>query len=97
LDELAAATTWDLWVQGNLAFHGKLYEAASSRRLVALIKGLQDTTAAFVSSTLRAAPDLRAKATREHREMLEAARSHDEERLVEITLRHLAIPVGEAT
>ncbi|HEX2404905.1 MAG TPA: GntR family transcriptional regulator, partial [Acidimicrobiia bacterium] len=34
LDEMAASDSWDVWVQGNRAFHRKIYDASSSRRLV---------------------------------------------------------------
>jgi DNA-binding GntR family transcriptional regulator len=94
LARMEAADTWDGWVQGNRAFHQKLYEAASSRRLIALIKGLQDTTVVFMSSSLRRSPDLRVTATRDHLAMVDAARTGDTDRLVEITLRHLVIPIS---
>lgn len=93
LEDMAASDTWDAWVHGNRAFHQKIYDASSSRRLVALIKGLQDTTVVFVSATLRRSPILKETATVEHLEMLEAAQQGDAERLTEVTLRHLTIPV----
>lgn len=93
LEEMAASDSWDVWVQGNRAFHQKLYEAASSRRLVSLINGLQDTQVVFVSATLRKSPFLKETATRDHHEMLDAIQSGDADRLVEITIRHLTIPI----
>ena len=95
LEAMAASDTWDAWVHGNRAYHQKIYEASSSRRLVALIKSLQDTTVVFVSATLRRSPILKEIATTDHHEMLEAARAGDAERLTEVTLRHLTIPVGD--
>jgi DNA-binding GntR family transcriptional regulator len=95
LEEMAASDTWDTWVHGNRAFHQKIYEASSSRRLVALIKSLQDTTVVFVSASLRRSPILKETATIDHHEMLEAARTGDAERLTEVTLRHLTIPVRD--
>jgi DNA-binding GntR family transcriptional regulator len=93
LTEMAASDSWDVWVQGNRSFHQKIYEAASSRRLVAVINGLQNTQVVFVSSTLRKSPFLKETATRDHNEMIQAIRDGDAERLVEITLRHLTIPI----
>ena len=93
LTEMAASDSWDVWVQGNRSFHQKIYEAASSRRLVAVINGLQNTQVVFVSSTLRKSPFLKETATRDHDEMIQAIRDGDAERLVEITLRHLTIPI----
>jgi DNA-binding GntR family transcriptional regulator len=95
LYEMAASDSWDVWVQGNRAFHRKLYEASASRRLVALIKSLQDTQVVFTSATLRKSPMLKETATRDHVEMIESIRSGDVDRLVEVTLRHLTIPIRD--
>ena len=95
LEEMAASTTWDEWIHGNRAFHQKIYEASSSRRLVALIKSLQDTTVVFVSATLRRSPILKETATIDHTAMLQAARDGDARTLTEVTLRHLTIPVRD--
>jgi DNA-binding GntR family transcriptional regulator len=95
LYEMAASDSWDVWVQGNRAFHRKLYEASASRRLVALIKSLQDTQVVFTSATLRKSPMLKETATRDHLEMIESIRSGDVDRLVEVTLRHLTIPIRD--
>lgn len=93
LMEMAASDSWDVWVQGNRYFHQKIYEAAASRRLVAVINGLQNTQVVFVSSTLRKSPFLKETATKDHNEMIQAIRDRDADLLVEITLRHLTIPI----
>jgi DNA-binding GntR family transcriptional regulator len=95
LDEMAASDSWDVWVQGNRAFHRKLYEASSSRRLVELINSLQDTQVVFVSATLRKSPMLKETATRDHNDMITSIRAGDADRLVEVTLRHLTIPIRD--
>lgn len=95
LEDMAASDTWDAWIHGNRAFHRKIYEAASSRRLVSLIKGLQDMTVVFVSATLSRSPQLEASATSDHRAMVRAARDRDAPTLIEVTLRHLTIPVRD--
>jgi DNA-binding GntR family transcriptional regulator len=95
LDEMAASDSWDVWVQGNRAFHRKIYEASSSPRLVSLIKSLQDTQVVFVSATLRKSPFLTETATRDHIEMIEALEDRDAERLIEVTVRHLTIPIRD--
>ena len=95
LDEMAASDSWDVWVQGNRAFHRKLYEASPSRRLVTLIKSLQDTQVVFVSATLRKSPMLKETATRDHHAMIEAIQASDADRLIEVTLRHLTIPIKD--
>jgi len=95
LHGMASSDSWGGWVQGNRAFHQKLYEASSSRRLIALIKSLQDTTVVFMSGTLRRRPDLRETATVDHWAMIDATRAGDTERLTELTLRHLTIPLSD--
>ena len=95
LDEMAVSDSWDAWVHGNRAFHQKLYEASTSRRLVSLIKSLQDTQALFVSATLRKSPTLKDTATADHEAMLRAARDRDAHTLTEVTLRHLTIPIRD--
>ena len=95
LDEMAASDSWDVWVQGNLAFHRKIYDASASRRLVSLIKSLQDTQVVFVSATLRKSPILKETATRDHNDMIEAIVAGDVDRLIDITLQHLTIPIRD--
>jgi DNA-binding GntR family transcriptional regulator len=95
LEEMAASNSWDAWVHGNRAFHQKIYEASSSRRLVSVIKSLQDTTVLFVSATLRRSPILKENATVDHHEILRAAREGDAATLTTVTLRHLTIPVRD--
>jgi DNA-binding GntR family transcriptional regulator len=95
LHEMATSDSWDGWVQGNRAFHQKIYQAAASRRLIALIKSLQDTTVVFMSGTLRRTPELRETANVDHWAMVEAVKAGDADRMTEITLRHLAIPLSD--
>jgi DNA-binding GntR family transcriptional regulator len=95
LDEMAASDSWDVWVMGNRAFHLKIYEASASRRLISVISGLQSTQVVFVSATLRKSPLLKETATRDHNAMVEAIRSGDADRLIEITLDHLTIPIRD--
>lgn len=95
LDEMAASDSWEVWVQGNLGFHRKIYEASASRRLVSLINSLQDTQVVFVSATLRKAPTLKETATRDHNDMIKAVVAGDADRLIEVTLRHLTIPIRD--
>jgi DNA-binding GntR family transcriptional regulator len=95
LDDMANSDSWDAWVHGNRAFHQKLYEASSSRRLVSLINSLQDTQVLFVSATLRRSPTLNETATADHEAMIQAARDRDARTLTEVTLRHLTIPVRD--
>jgi DNA-binding GntR family transcriptional regulator len=49
----------------------------------------------FVSATLRKSPLLKETATKDHNEMIEALVANDAERLVEVTVRHLTIPIRD--
>jgi DNA-binding GntR family transcriptional regulator len=95
LAEMAASDSWDVWVVGNSAFHQKIYEASSSRRLVSVISGLQNTQVVFVSATLRNRGALKETATRDHDAMIAAIKAGDAERLGEIMVDHLAIPIRD--
>lgn len=95
LDEMARSSSWDVWVHGNCAFHQKLYEPAPSKRLTSVIRSLQNTQVVFVSSKLRMDPARKVRATAEHEELLAAAASGDAERMIEVTLAHLRIPLDD--
>ena len=77
------------------AGYRKIYDASASRRLVSLIKSLQDTQVLFVSATLSRSPTLKETATADHEAMIQAARDRDARTLTEVTLRHLTIPVRD--
>lgn len=95
LANMSVAAGWDTWVEDNRTFHNVFYRATPSKRLVAMIKSLQDLTVMFVSNALESHPVLRHRADHEHRELLDAFRAGDVERAVEITLVHLAIPLRD--
>ncbi|HLF61540.1 MAG TPA: GntR family transcriptional regulator [Acidimicrobiia bacterium] len=86
---------WENWVEGNRSFHQKLYSVAPSKRLTGMIKGLQDTTVVFMSATVSKSAALRSEAAKDHRDILEAMRVRDVDTAIEVTLRHLAIPIRQ--
>ncbi|MDH4119590.1 MAG: GntR family transcriptional regulator [Acidimicrobiia bacterium] len=93
LDTMSLEDGWTEWVEANLAFHNSLYEASPSRRLIAMIQGMQDATVMFISNVHAARPAVRAEADHQHREILAAFRAGDAEKAIEITLEHVAMPV----
>lgn len=95
LARMSPESDWEVWVQGNRDFHQTLYSAGRSRRLTTIIKSLQDPTVMFVSGALERHPELRRRADREHRRLLEAMRDGDAATAVELTLAHLTIPLTE--
>jgi DNA-binding GntR family transcriptional regulator len=92
LEQMHVGDRWDDWVISNREFHNILYSPSPSKRLIAMIKSLQDPTVMFVSNALSRAPDLQVRADHEHRELLEAFRRGDSESAIELTLAHLVIP-----
>jgi DNA-binding GntR family transcriptional regulator len=92
LEQMTVGDSWDEWVVANREFHNILCSTSPSKRLIAMIKSLQDQTVMFVSNALSRAPDLQLRADKEHRELLDAFRRGDAETAIELTLAHLAIP-----
>lgn len=81
------------WVDLNRQLHFALYASVGSPRLLAMIKSLQDSEMMYVGTSIRNHPAMRDQARRDHAELIEAMRARDAERAVEITLRHLALPL----
>jgi DNA-binding GntR family transcriptional regulator len=95
LDGMNLANGWDRWVEDNRLFHNTFYSAAPSKRLITMIKSLQDPTLMFVSNALESHPRLLDRADHQHRELLEAFRAGDAELAIEINLAHLEIFLAE--
>lgn len=83
------------WVDLNLSFHLTVYEAAKSRRLISIIRTLQNPTLMYVSSFLKDHPVMQARAMDEHSRLLDAIRAGEVESAIELTLQHLMIPLQE--
>lgn len=81
-------------IETNYRFHRCLYQRAGNTRLMRTIENLRASTQHYLHAYIRLLgrmPD----AQSDHRAMVEACRNRDEDRLEQVTYRHL-IQVGEA-
>ena len=81
------------WVEWNRRFHDTLYEGAKSRRLIAVLHTLQDPVMMYVSAALERHAGFRAEANRQHVALFEAMRARDVAGAIDLTQRHVALPV----
>jgi DNA-binding GntR family transcriptional regulator len=93
LAEMLANPGSERWVEWNRRFHDTLYEGARSRRLIALLRTLQDPVMMYVSAALERHAGFRDEANRQHVALYEAMRARDVAAATELTLRHVALPV----
>lgn len=77
------------WAQLNRDFHNALAAPEDQSRLGMILIGLRDSATPFVGMSLLARHELRDETNEEHREFIELFRAKDEERVVDLTRRHL--------
>lgn len=90
-DQMASRPHSAAWVEANREFHMAIYEAASSPRLAAIIRGLEDASAMYIGASLKEVPGMREDAIADHGEILEALERRDADAAVEVVLRHLTL------
>lgn len=81
------------FVDLNRTFHMMIYEAASSPRLVAIIRSLEDAAVMYIGAALETNPGLRDAAVHDHGEILAALERRDAEAAVDAITRHLQLPL----
>ncbi|WP_162529920.1 GntR family transcriptional regulator [Nocardioides caldifontis] len=77
------------WSQLNRDFHALFSESAENSRLAGILASLRDSAAPYVAMSLVARPEQAAQANAEHAELLDAYRTGDVDRAIELTLDHL--------
>lgn len=77
------------WVQLNLEFHSVLNDIGSPNKLSDIVANLRDCSARYVSLSVQVYPNLMDEANLDHQELLDLYLSRDEEKSVELTIRHL--------
>lgn len=80
------------WVMMNRDFHMTIYEAADSPRLLAILRGLIDSSVMYVGAVWHVLPDLRERAGSDHEEILQKLTTGDAAGAVEVIKRHMTIP-----
>lgn len=76
------------WVESNITFHTSIYELANRPLLLEIIGMLRNRAALYVNLLARSR-DGRARADREHRQMYEALKRGDADRLERLVRQHL--------
>lgn len=97
IEEMESTEDRTKWVELNNRFHLTIYEAAGLPRLVKLIAGLRDASAAYLHMFATARLQDREGLEREHRNILQACRSGDVEAGVHAVRDHLWRPVAHIT
>lgn len=82
------------WAELNWQFHGLLEQAASSPRLLSMVKTVQDMAAIYVAHSLKVEPGRLAAGSREHRALLDALRRRDGDRAASVLAKHLDATLG---
>ncbi|OKH28082.1 GntR family transcriptional regulator [Chroogloeocystis siderophila] len=77
------------WVELNRQFHDLLYQADRSLHLKTLLQRLSDIAAIYINLSFAERPLQKESAEKEHRELLEAYRSKDAARAINISLNHI--------
>lgn len=77
------------WVQLNLEFHSALNGVNPPSKLNDIVSNLRDCSARYVSLSLQVYPNLMDEANLDHQELLELYLNRDEEKSVELTIKHL--------
>ena len=80
------------WIDLNRRFHRLHHAAAGSPRLLAMIAGLQDATAVYLSRAARYHSEIRERGQQDHLAILDALERRDGERLAGLLLRHIQLP-----
>ena len=81
------------WVELNTQFHLVFHRSTGVGRLTSILQGFEETSAVYVAQAQRWHPEIRRRANDEHRALIEAFRSRDEERAAAVMRGHAAMPI----
>jgi DNA-binding GntR family transcriptional regulator len=91
LKDMESEDDFGTWVDLNREFHALIEDASGSPRLAAILKSLRDISALYVGLSIQTDARDFQSANAEHRAILEACRARDQQRAVEVVLRHLEV------
>ena len=91
--EMVTTTSVPRWAELNRQFHRVFLEASGSERLSRMVRGLQDSYAAYAVTALHRDPDRRERSNEEHLALLAAVRDRDVERASRVLLDHIGVPL----
>ena len=81
------------WVELNMRFHFIFEEATGVSRLVGIMKGLEQSSALYVAQAQRWHPEIRRRASEQHRALIDACRNRDVDLAIEVMSGHAAMPI----
>ena len=93
IDQMDEETDSATWVDLNLRFHFLFYEATGSGRLTAILKSLEEGSTLYVAQAQRWHPEIRRRASEDHRALVEACRERDVEKAVAALAGHAAMSI----
>jgi DNA-binding GntR family transcriptional regulator len=91
---MEAETDATRWAEHNASFHHVIDLAASSPRLVAILKNLRELSTLYIAHSVLAVPDRARRANAEHEEILRAVFARDPAAAADAVLRHLDGTLG---
>ena len=81
------------WVEINTQFHLVFHASTGVNRLISILKGFEESSTVYVAQAQRWHPEIRRRANDEHLALLEAFRSRDADRAVDVMRGHAAMPI----
>ena len=78
-----------VWVQRNWDFHQVVEQGSGAKRLLNVIKAVQNSASLYVAHSLQVNPQRMREANAEHRALLEAVRRHDGDQAAKVLEEHL--------
>jgi DNA-binding GntR family transcriptional regulator len=81
------------WVESNRRFHFLFHDATGAPRLTAILKGLEEAAAVYVAQAQRGKPEIRRRASEDHRAYIAACRARDVEAARKALVGHVGLSI----
>lgn len=81
------------WVELNSAFHFIVHDATRSKRLAAILRRFEESSALYVAQAQRWHPEIRRRADADHQELIKAVRARDVDRAIHVMSGHVSIAI----
>lgn len=81
------------WVELNTAFHEVFHDATGSKRLAAILRKFEESSALYVAQAQRWHPEIRRRADADHQALIEAFREGNADRAIHVMTGHAAIAI----
>ena len=81
------------WVELNMRFHFLFHESTGVSRITQILSGLEEASAVYVAQAQRWHPEIRRRANKHHRALVDACRRRDVEAAIDVMSGHAALPI----